>query len=120
MQLESVRLKIAIVAKDKAATDHAMAYLRTHRADAIATWQDALLLDGDLDAAAALLIERLEKPAWRNDALVAMQHYAEITETPLERLTHDRWNTITARADVQTAMQKVGRVETFGITTALQ
>ncbi|MGN6705588.1 MAG: hypothetical protein ACTHJO_05990 [Rhodanobacter sp.] len=120
MQLESVRLKIAIVAKDKAATDHAMAYLRTHRADAIATWQDALLLDGDLDAAAALLIERLEKPAWRNDALVAMQHYAEITETPLERLTHDRWNTITARVDVQTAMQKVGRVETFGITTALQ
>jgi len=120
MQLESVKLKIALGRQDKTATADAMGYLREHRADAIATWQDALLLHGDLDEAAALLIERLGKPAWRNDALVAMQHYAEVTETPLEKLLHQRWNTVTARDDVQAAMQKVGRVETFGMTAPLQ
>lgn len=120
MQLEIVKLKIAIGRKDEAATAIAMTYLREHRADAIATWQDALLLHGDLDAAATLLIERLDNPAWRNDALVAMQQYANGRLTPMEERIHQRWASITARADVQTAMRKVGRVERFGITAALQ
>lgn len=120
MQLEIVKLKIAIGRKDNSAAATVMAYLREHRDDAITTWQGALLLHGDLDDAAALLIERLHKPAWRNGALVAMQHYAKATETPMEALLHQRWATITARTDVQAAMRKVGRVEQFGITAGLQ
>lgn len=120
MQLESVKLRIAVEKNDDAAVVAAMAYLREHRADAIATWEDALLLRGELDAAAALLIERLENPAWRNRALLDMQHYAQVIETPVDKVIHDRWDTITARPDVQAVMRKVGRVKRFGITAELR
>jgi hypothetical protein len=120
MQLESVKLRIAVAKSDAAAIAASMSYQREHRADAIATWEDALLLCGKLDEAASLLIERLQKPAWRNAALVDMQHYADVTETPTEKLIHDRWITVTARPDVQAAMQKVGRVERFHIAEALR
>lgn len=120
MQLEMVKLKIALTRKDEAATTAAMTYLRAHRADAIATWQEALLLHGDLDDAAALLIKRLEDPATRNDALVAMQHYANENLAPMQNLIHERLVAIAARDDVQAAMRKVGRVERFSITAALQ
>ena len=120
MQLESVKLRIAVAKSDAAAIAASMSYQREHRADAIATWEDALLLCGKLDEAASLLIERLQKPAWRNAALVDMQHYADVTETPTEKLIHDRWITVTARPDVQAAMQKVGRVERFHIAGALR
>lgn len=120
MQLESVKLRIAAGKNDAAAIAASMSYLREHRADAIATWEDALLFREKLDEAASLLIERLQKPAWRSAALVDMQHYADVIETPTEKLIHDRWNTVTARPDVQAAMQKVGRVERFHITEALR
>ena len=120
MQLESVKLRIAVAKNDAAAIAAAMNYLREHRADAIATWEDALLFRGKLDEAASLLVERLQNPAWRNAALVDMQHYADVTETPTEKLIRDRWNTVTARPDVQAAMQKVGRVERFHMAEALR
>lgn len=120
MQLESVKLRIAVEKNDAAAIATSMAYLREHRTDAIATWEDALLLRGELDAAAALLIERLENPDWRNQTLVDMQRYAQVAETPIEKTIHDRWNTITARPDVRAAVRKVGRIERFNITAELR
>lgn len=120
MQLESVKLQIAVDRNDTPAIAASMDYLREHRTDAIATWEDALLLRGELDEAAALLIERLKQPAWRNAALVDMQHYADVTETPLEKMIHDRWDTITARPDVQATMAEVGRVERFHIAAPLR
>ncbi len=120
MELESVKLRIAVEKNDATAIAASMSYLHEHRADAIATWEDALLFRGELDEAAALLKERLDKPAWRNAALVDMQHYAAVIETPIEKMIHDRWNTVTARPDVQAAMQKVGRVQQFRITAELR
>ncbi|MEO8748725.1 MAG: hypothetical protein ABI379_13900 [Rhodanobacter sp.] len=113
MQLEGVKLRIALARKDNAAIDAAMAYLRKHRADDLAAWEDALLLRGDLDGAAALLIERLGNLDWRNDALVDMQHYIRVARTPAQTVIQDRWSALTARPDVQAAMLKVGRVEQF-------
>lgn len=120
MQLESVRLRIAFDRKDAAAFGAAMDYMREHRADAIATWEDALLLHGDLDAAAALLVERLENPEWRNDALVDLQRFDEVTVTPVEKVIQERWHAIVARPDVQAAVQKVGRVGRFHIAAPLR
>ncbi|MBN8736148.1 MAG: hypothetical protein J0H27_07745 [Xanthomonadales bacterium] len=120
MQLEGVKLRIAVDRHDEPAASAAMAYLRAHRAEEPDTLQDALLLRGNLDEAAALLIDRLEDPEWRNDALVDMQHYADIIMTPMEKTIHDRWNTVVARPDVQAALQKVGRVETFSIAPGLR
>ena len=118
MQLEGVKLRIAIGKKDNTAIDTVMTYMREHRADDMASWEDALLLRGELDAAAALLVERLQNPAWRDDALVNMQHYLHVTETPVQEMIQDRWNTITARPDVQAALLKVGRVEQFQVAPA--
>jgi hypothetical protein len=120
MQLEGVKLRIAVDKHDEQAASAAMAYLRAHRAEEPDTLQDALLLRGKLDEAAALLIERLEKPEWRSDALVDMQHYADVVRTPMEKTILDRWNTVTTRPDVQAALQKVGRVETFAIAPGLR
>jgi tetratricopeptide (TPR) repeat protein len=120
MELEAVKLRIALDRHDEAAAATAMAYLREHRAEELDAWQDALLLRGQLDDAAALLIERLENPSWRSDALVAMQHYAETVETPMEKTIHERWNAITGRPEVQAALQKVGRVADFAIAPGLR
>lgn len=120
MEMQAVKLRIAVDRHDEAAAASAMAYLRGHRAEELDAWQDALLLRGQLDEAAALLIERLENPSWRSDALVRMQHYAETIETPMEKAIHDGWNAVTARSDVQTALQKVGRVESFAIAPGLR
>lgn len=120
MQLEGVKLRIAVDKHDESAASAAMTYLRAHRAEEPDTLQDALLLRGELDEAAALLIERLENPEWRTDALVDMQRYADVVLTPMEKTIHDRWNTVTARPDVQAALQKVGRVEKFAIAPGLR
>jgi hypothetical protein len=120
MQLEGVKLRIAVDRHDESAASAAMAYLRAHKAEEPDTLQDGLLLRGKLDEASALLIERLENPEWRTDALVDMQHYADVARTPMEKTIFDRWNTVVARPDVQAALQKVGRVETFAIAPGLR
>ncbi|MEP7184361.1 MAG: hypothetical protein ABI767_00870 [Rhodanobacter sp.] len=115
MQLHYVRLQIAIEKHDVSAITEHMAYLRKHRTDDSATWQRALLRQGDLDAAAALLIERLNAPDWRNGALVEMQHYVRVKQTPTMKTMDQRWDAVTSRAGVQAAMAKVGRVERFAV-----
>lgn len=116
MQLHYVRLQIAIEKNDTASIAKHMDYLRAHRTDDIATWQRVLLRHDDLDAAAALLIQRLKAPEWRSQALVEMQHYARNQQTPTMQTMTERWNTITGRPDVQAALAKVGRVERFAIS----
>jgi tetratricopeptide (TPR) repeat protein len=120
MQLESVKLQIAIDRKDNKAIASAMAYLRKHHAEDMDTWEDTLLLRGKLDEAAALLIERLQNPAWRSEALVDMQRYVPVAETPVDKIIQDNLDTVTARPDVVAAMRKVGRVERFDITAGLR
>lgn len=115
MQLHYVGLQIAIEQKDTRAIAGHMAYLREHRTDDIATWQRALLRHGDLDAAAALLVERLKDPQWRNGALVEMQHYLRNQQTPTMKAMYQRWIEVSSRPDVQAAMAKVGRVEHFDV-----
>lgn len=116
MQLHYVRLQIAIEKNDAKAVAEHMAYLKKHRADDIATWQRALLRHGDLDAAARVLIERLQSPDWRNDALIGMQHYMHGAKTPTMKMLDDRWNTVTSRPDVLKALANVGRIERFNVT----
>ena len=115
MQYEKVQLEVAIEQNDKAATAKHLSYLREHRTDAIAAWQTALLLTGDLDGASDLLVERLNNARWRGDALVDMQQYLDITETPLGAELGQRWDEIQARPAVQKALAKVGRVEHFNL-----
>lgn len=113
MQQELVRLQAAIVQQDQAAIASHMSYMREHRNDAIATWQTALLHANELDESAKLLIERLNSEQWRTDALSDMQNYADIQVPPMDVERMKRWRAVIARPDVQQALNKVGRIETF-------
>ncbi len=118
MQLEMVRLRAAVTLGDDEAASAALEFLRTHRADAIGTWQDALITTGNLDAAADLLIERLGRDDWRGDALLAVQDWAAVPRTPLLKAHDTAWKQVVARPDVQAAIARVGRIERFPLTAA--
>lgn len=115
MQSEMVQLEIAIEENDKAAMAKHLSYLREHRADAIATWQNALLLTHDRDGASKLLLERLDNPRWRSDALVDAQQYLDIARAPMNAAIAQQWKEILARPDVQKAVAKVGRIKRFNL-----
>lgn len=116
MQLEEVKLRIAFDRHDQPSIDKHMAYIRKHRDEAMLTYQNALLLHGDLDEAAALLIKRLRDPQERGQALAEMQHYLPVKLTPLEQRIEAQRREIDARPDVLAALHKVGRVGHFPIT----
>lgn len=115
MQSRGVKLRIAINRHDESAIQASMAYMRSHRDENTAGWQDALLLQGNEDAAAALMIQRLQDPWQRLGALTDMQLYDACTARPLERLESRRWRTVTARADVRATLRRVGRIRQYDL-----
>lgn len=117
MQLELVRLRAAVALGDDEATSTALDFLRTHRADAIGAWQDALIVTGNLDAAADLLIERLGRDDWRGDALLAVQDWAPTPRTPMLEAHEKAWKQVIARPSVLAAIARVGRIERFPLAT---
>lgn len=120
MQLDGVKLRIAVDRNDEAAASAAMSRMRAHKAADPVAWQDALLLRGQLDEVASQLIERLDNPSWRSDALIDMQRYADIKRTPMDQTIHGRWNTVVSRPDVQAALRRVGRIEQVDIAPGLR
>ena len=120
MQYQGVKLRIAIERRDEPAIGAAMAYMGAHRANDMTGWEDALLLRGNKNAAAALLVQRLEDPGQRLDALTEMQHYASCTRTPLEQSIRRRWHAVTARADVRAALRQVGRVRHYDLCAPIR
>jgi tetratricopeptide (TPR) repeat protein len=113
MLQEIVLLKIAVQQKDKKDIATHMAYLRNNRDQAIGAWEDALLMTGDEDAAADLLIERLHSVRWRNDALLEMQNYADTPVTPFYQGMKMHWKNIIQQPKVLEAANEVGRIESF-------
>ncbi len=116
MQLEYVKFVTAYQKQDAKLADAAMSYLHSHQKDAASTYSDALLVANFLDEAAQVLIKRLEDVDARPLALLDMQEFAVRTyETPLERLLRERFEAVKSRPDVQTALNKVGRVGRYDI-----
>jgi hypothetical protein len=114
-QLEAVRLCASLQMSDSAAEAAALAYLKEHQADSPRTYQSALIDTGDFDAAAALLIERLEDPRMRSDALLEIQGYRDPLDLPRVARFHERFNALLQREDLRRAIAKVGRIETFDL-----
>jgi len=117
MQLEMVQLVAAIDQSDSAATATHLAFMREHRGEAISTWQNALLMTGDLDAAADLLVERLRSEQWRGGALEDIQDYAGTEMTPMGAQRQARLKSVLARPEVLRALDKVGRIERFNLAS---
>ncbi len=88
-----------------------LAYLKEHKADNVSALQRTLFCVNDLDAAAALYIERLEDPDQRGAALNALQAALSPPYTPpVTAELHKRFETVRARPDVREAADKVGRI----------
>jgi hypothetical protein len=113
VEVEIVRLEAAVQLKDVSQVDKSMRFLQAHRADAPADFERALVLTGQWDLAAQDLIGQLLDPAKRQDALKTVQDYAPIPEPAWEQEFDQKWRTLIARNDVQAAIAKVGRADTY-------
>lgn len=115
MQLEMIRLDASLQRNDAQAVVNHLAFMREHRTDAVATWQTALIITDDLQGAANLLLERLKREDWRNQALVDIQDYMELPATPILSKRRAQWKALLARPEVRSAIESVGRVERYEI-----
>jgi tetratricopeptide (TPR) repeat protein len=84
--------------------------------------KDALTTLGtvnQLDQAAAQLIARLADEDLRQDALLSVQEFSTSPGTPRMMSMDAQWRAIIARRDVQTAIHRVGRVESYRLEESL-
>jgi len=118
-QLETVHLCAALQLGDKDAAASALNYLKDHQNDSPRTYQSALGLTGDYDGAAALLIQRLNDPSMRADALTEVQNYMDPADLEWPVKSRERFQVVVNRDDVQKAIHKVGRIESFNLRSDL-
>jgi hypothetical protein len=111
MQQERISAICAIQRHDDKELDVHLDYMRQHKIDALGTYEEVLLDANRIDAAAALLIERLHAADERSDALLSMQRYVGYPEPPFMQTRRERWRSVIARPDVQSALAGVGRIE---------
>jgi len=110
MQWYDVQLAAALAMGNTALADASLAYMASHRADALSTYQFALVRANRLDEAAETIIRRLADPASRSFALSEIQQYRDPPANPAQQLEHDRLQQLLQRADVRQSIERVGRV----------
>lgn len=99
---------------DLKTADEAILRLRELKLEAKRHLEDALLCRGDLDGAAAMVIERLQNPVQRNLALFGLQVTPlRPSPLPLDVTLRRRRDELRARPDVRAAIDAVGRVITY-------
>lgn len=113
MWIASVRACAAAQLGDAALRETAMAFLREHVEDNYAAMARANLCVDDLDAAAALYVQRLNDLDQRSSALLALQRYQAPpgSALPYDGVLRQRLDRVRERADVQAAVAAVGRIE---------
>lgn len=96
---------------DEAKVAEALGFLLENADDGQAVLQEALFCTNDLDAAAALLVKRLEDPDTRSDVLDSLQRYEEKRNpTEMERLLDGRFDAVREYPEVQATIAKYGKV----------
>ena len=99
---------------DKPAAEKALELLRKQQSENYAAMTQALLCMDRTGEAAELVKKRLSLPAERGAVIAAVQKY-NLPEfvTPMRRKLMERYAKIIARPDIQAALQKQGRIESF-------
>ncbi|VXB40833.1 conserved exported hypothetical protein [Luteimonas sp. 9C] len=115
---ESVRFRAAIQQGDTEMADLALAQLALGRTDAPQVYLEALLMRGDLDAAAAALAGLLETPVHRQTLLDWAQTYRVLPPAPGEVTLRQHRARFLARADVQDVISRYGRIEAHPVYAA--
>jgi beta-barrel assembly-enhancing protease len=115
MQEAYVRLDAAVQLGDAEQSEKWLGFMKEHRVDAPRSYEDALLLTGDVESAAKWLIERLQDQDSRVATLLSIQEYAVPRETARQAELRKRTVALLARPDVLAEIQKVGRIESYKI-----
>jgi hypothetical protein len=113
MQVEIVKLQAAILLGAADQISRSSKYLSEHRADSPADYLVSLLAANQLDLAAAYLVSELQDRKTRQDALLDVQEYLPTPSSELETQLEARWRSVVARKEVQSAIRKVGRIESY-------
>jgi hypothetical protein len=115
MQLEAVRLEAAYQLEDSKQVERSLKYMRANRRDAPLTYQFALIVANKLDSAAHELIAELLDEELRQGALMSVQDYASTQDMPRDTELGARQRAVIARKDVQAAIRRVGRAESYRV-----
>jgi len=113
MQVEAVKLQSAVQLGDRAQVSRSMQYLSSHQADAPRTYLYALIVAKQLDQAARYLITELKDEELRQSALLDIQEYLPTPGSEAELEIEAQWRSVIARKEVQAAVHKVGRVDSY-------
>jgi hypothetical protein len=114
-QLQAARAAALQMLGRAAEATAAMEWMAAHRDVSPETHTWILLRSGDLDAAAASLIARLDDPRQRAEVLEELQDYPALFETAYDKEVTVRFSTVRSRPDVQAAIARYGRIERFNV-----
>jgi tetratricopeptide (TPR) repeat protein len=112
-----IDLQIALQLNDAVAATRAREQLFASRVDTPGHYRDGLLLENRMDDAAAVMIAQLADPMDRSTALLELQDTRDAPPLPEEVLLTARWKQLKQRPDVQAAVRRVGRVESYPLFT---
>jgi beta-barrel assembly-enhancing protease len=118
MRVEGVRLDVATQEGDAAQVERSLSYLRVHRGEAPTSYLSALIIANQPDRAAEELRRQLLDTDTRQNALGNVQTYTPEQATPRDLEMRARWQSVLARPDVQHAIAKVGRVQSYDMEGA--
>ena len=111
--LQLINLRAALQLNDTAAAEQARKALLAQREVNPMLYREALLIDNRMDDAAASLISQLQDPMERGSALRDLQDLREGPPLPADAALNARYRALAQRADVQTTVRSVGRIEKY-------
>ncbi|KAG1214769.1 hypothetical protein G6F35_010142 [Rhizopus arrhizus] len=103
---------------DARAMEAAREVILAQRDDAPLFHREMLLEQGDLDGAAAVLIEQLRSPVDRGETLASLQDMRTYPSLPGDVRIDAAWRALKQRADVQAEVARVGRIERYALVSS--
>lgn len=108
-----VQVRAGLALGDQALVDQGLDFLREHRQERPTSLVETLVRAGEIDEAAAVLVELLGDPVERPSALTLLQEHRTGPALPDHRQWLHNRQALLARRDVKEAVQRVGRIESL-------
>jgi hypothetical protein len=102
---------------DARAEQAARAAILAQGDDARLFQREMLLDEGNLDGAAAVLIEQLRSPVERGETLASLQDMRTYPSLPGDVKIDAAWRALKQRADVQAEVARLGRIERYELVS---
>ncbi|PSM11961.1 tetratricopeptide repeat protein [Stenotrophomonas maltophilia] len=103
---------------DAQAMEAARSVILAQRDDARLFHREMLLDEGNLDGAAAVLIEQLRSPTDRGETLASLQDMRTYPSLPGDVKIDAAWRALKQRADVQAEVARLGRIERYELVSS--